>query len=78
MARPTLNDLTAFATVAAHRSFRRAADELGLSPSSLSHTLRSLERRLGVRLLNRTTRSVAPTEAGERLLSRLGPRPARS
>ena len=73
MARPTLNDLTAFAAVAAHRSFRRAADELGLSPSSLSHTLRSLETGLGVRLLNRTTRSVSPTEAGERLLARLRP-----
>ncbi len=73
MAKPTLNDLSAFAAVAAHRSFRRAADDLGLSPSSLSHTMRSLERALGVRLLNRTTRSVAPTEAGERLLQKLGP-----
>ncbi len=73
MGKPTLNDLSAFAAVAAHRSFRRAADDLGLSPSSLSHTLRSLERALGVRLLNRTTRSVAPTEAGERLLQKLGP-----
>ncbi len=73
MPKPTLNDLAAFAAVAGHRSFRRAADELGLSPSSLSHTLRTLERTLGVRLLNRTTRSVAPTEAGERLLARLGP-----
>ena len=49
MAQPTLNDLTAFAAVAAHRSFRRAADDLGLSPSSLSHTLRSLERQGGQR-----------------------------
>ena len=73
MPRPTLNDLTAFVAVAAHRSFRRAADELGLSPSSLSHTLRGLETGLGVRLLNRTTRSVSPTEAGERLLARLRP-----
>lgn len=73
MRQPSLADLTAFAAVAAHRSFRRAADELGLSPSSLSHTLRGLEGHLGVRLLNRTTRSVAPTEAGERLLARLGP-----
>lgn len=73
MPRPSLADLTAFAAVAAHRSFRQAADELGLSPSSLSHTLRGLEATLGVRLLNRTTRSVAPTEAGERLLARLGP-----
>jgi DNA-binding transcriptional LysR family regulator len=70
---PTLNDLKAFAAVAAHRSFRKAADELGLSASSLSHVMRTLERNLGVRLLNRTTRSVAPTEAGERLLLRLGP-----
>jgi DNA-binding transcriptional LysR family regulator len=73
MAAPTLKDLQAFAAVAAHRNFRKAARELGLSPSSLSHVLRTLERNLGVRLLNRTTRSVAPTEAGERLLLRLGP-----
>jgi len=73
MPKPTLNDLTAFATVAAHRSFRRAATELGLAPSSLSHTMRTLERNIGVRLLNRTTRSVSVTEAGERLLSRLKP-----
>jgi DNA-binding transcriptional LysR family regulator len=73
MPKPTLNDLTAFAAVAAHRSFRRAADELGLAPSSLSHAMRALERELGVRLLHRTTRSVSPTEAGERLLVRLGP-----
>src|SRR5580658_315876 len=73
MAAPTLNDLKAFAAVSAHRSFRKAADELGLSASSLSHVVRALERNLGVRLLNRTTRSVAPTEAGERLLARLGP-----
>ena len=73
MPKPTLSDLTAFAAVAGHRSFRRAADELGLSPSSLSHAMRTLERNLGVRLLNRTTRSVSPTEAGERLLGRLAP-----
>jgi len=73
MPKPTLGDLTAFAAIAAHRSFRQAADELGLSPSTLSHMMRMLERTLGVRLLNRTTRSVAPTEAGERLLSRLQP-----
>ncbi len=73
MPKPTLNDLTAFAAVARHRSFRRAADELGLAPSSLSHAMRTLERNLGVRLLHRTTRSVAPTEAGERLLARLAP-----
>jgi DNA-binding transcriptional LysR family regulator len=73
MSAPTLGDLKAFAAVAAHRSFRKAADELSLSASSLSHVMRTLERNLGVRLLNRTTRSVAPTEAGERLLLRLGP-----
>lgn len=73
MPAPTLHDLKAFAAVATYRSFRKAADELGLSPSSLSHILRTLERNLGVRLLNRTTRSVAPTEVGERLLARLGP-----
>ena len=73
MPTPTLNDLKAFAAVAAYRSFRQAADELGLSASSLSHVVRTLERNLGVRLLNRTTRSVAPTEAGQRLLLRLGP-----
>ena len=68
-----LNDLHAFAAVARTRNFRQAAIELGVSPSALSHTLRALEARLGVRLLNRTTRSVAPTEAGERLLARLTP-----
>ncbi|MCB8823530.1 LysR family transcriptional regulator [Microvirga rosea] len=71
MMRPSLNDLTAFVTVAINRSFRRAADELGTAPSTLSHAMRSLEDRLGVRLLNRTTRSVSPTEAGLELLSRL-------
>lgn len=69
--RPSLNDLTAFMAVATHRSFRRAADELGTAPSTLSHTMRGLEERLGVRLLNRTTRSVSPTEAGVALLGRL-------
>src|ERR1700742_361137 len=68
-----LRDLAAFTTVARHRSFRRAAAELRISPSALSENLRELEERLGVRLLNRTTRSVAPTEAGERLLARLTP-----
>src|SRR6187402_1381478 len=68
-----LRDLAAFAAVARHRSFRRAAAELQISPSALSENLRGLEERLGVRLLNRTTRSVAPTEAGDRLLNRLGP-----
>ena len=69
----SLADLQAFAAVARLRSFRQAAAELGVSPSALSHALRGLETRLGVRLLNRSTRSVAPTEAGERLLSRLSP-----
>lgn len=73
MTKPTLADLTAFSAVAAHRSFRRAADALGVSRSSLSHAMLALERDLGVRLLNRTTRSVAPTEAGEALLTRLSP-----
>lgn len=71
--RPTLTDLTAFLAVAEHRSFRKAADVLGCSRSSLSHAIAALELRLGARLLNRTTRSVSPTEAGERLLSRLKP-----
>jgi DNA-binding transcriptional LysR family regulator len=71
MMRPSLNDLSAFVAVATHRSFRRAADELGTAPSTLSHAMRGLEDRLGVRLLNRTTRSVSPTEAGLELLSRL-------
>lgn len=71
--RPALSELNAFATVVQHRSFRKAADELGLAPSTLSHTMRSLEARMGVRLLHRTTRSVAPTEAGDRLLARLHP-----
>lgn len=73
MARPSLNDLTAFVTVATRRSFRRAADELGTAPSTLSHAMRALEERMGVRLLNRTTRSVWPTEAGFELLGRLQP-----
>jgi DNA-binding transcriptional LysR family regulator len=73
MSKPTLNDLTAFSAVAAHRSFRRAALELGLTPSSLSHTVRTLEQSMGVRLLHRTTRSVSLTEAGARFLARLGP-----
>jgi len=71
MMRPSLNDLTAFVAVATHRSFRRAADELGTAPSTLSHAMRGLEDQLGVRLLNRTTRSVSPTEAGLELLRRL-------
>lgn len=73
MTRPSLNDLAAFVTVATHRSFRRAADELGAAPSTLSHAMRALEERMGVRLLNRTTRSVSPTEAGFQLLRSLQP-----
>ncbi|MCJ9428676.1 LysR family transcriptional regulator [Kordiimonas marina] len=68
-----LRDLTAFAAVARHKSFRRAAAELRVSVSGLSQRMKALEERLGLRLLNRTTRSVAPTEAGERLLARLTP-----
>src|SRR5215475_15569032 len=70
---PDLSDLAAFAAVARHRNFRRAAAELRVSPSALSENLRDLEERLGVRLLNRTTRSVAPTAAGDRLQARLSP-----
>jgi DNA-binding transcriptional LysR family regulator len=66
-------ELTAFMAVAEQRSFAKAAAQLGIAPSTLSQTIRSLEERLGVRLLNRTTRSVAPTEAGERLLVQLRP-----
>jgi DNA-binding transcriptional LysR family regulator len=73
MRRGTLDDLAAFVAVARTRSFTRAGAELGLSPSALSHTMRGLETRLGVRLLARTTRSVAPTPAGERLLRSLDP-----
>ncbi len=70
---PPIDDMAAFARVAVHRSFGKAATELGVSRSALSHAMRALEERLGVRLLNRTTRSVAPTDAGERLLARLRP-----
>jgi DNA-binding transcriptional LysR family regulator len=73
MPRQTINDLLAFRAVARERSFTRAAAQIGVSPSALSHTIRAVEERLGVRLLTRTTRSVAPTEAGERLLSAIGP-----
>jgi len=69
-----LNDLMAFVTVAKERSFTRAAAQLGVSQSALSHTVRGLEERLGLRLLTRTTRSVAPTEAGDRLLRVAAPR----
>jgi DNA-binding transcriptional LysR family regulator len=68
-----LAELTAFVVVAEERSFRRGAARLELKPSTVSHSLRSLEERLGVRLLNRTTRTVAPTEAGALLLAQLGP-----
>jgi DNA-binding transcriptional LysR family regulator len=74
MARRSVDDLLAFLEVARERSFTRAAAKLGVSPSALSHSMRGLEERLGVRLLTRTTRSVTPTEAGERLLQRVGPR----
>ena len=74
MQRGTLDDLLAFVAVARERSFTRAAHQLGVSQSALSHTVRALEERMGVRLLTRTTRSVSPTEAGERLLSTVGPR----
>jgi DNA-binding transcriptional LysR family regulator len=74
MARENFNDLLAFLAVARERSFTRAAAKLGVSQSALSHTIRALESRLGLRLLTRTTRSVAPTEAGERLLATVGPR----
>lgn len=70
---PPLTELYAFACVARHRSFRAAAQELGVTPSALSHSLRQLEARLQVRLLHRTTRSVTATEAGEALLARLTP-----
>lgn len=74
MPRENFNDLLAFLAVAKARSFTKAAALLGVSQSALSHTVRGLEERLGLRLLTRTTRSVAPTEAGERLLRAAGPR----
>lgn len=74
MARENFNDLLAFVIVAREGSFTRAAAQLGVSQSALSHTIRGLETRLGIRLLTRTTRSVSPTEAGERLLLTLAPR----
>ena len=73
MARENINDLVAFLAVARERSFTRAAAKLGVSQSALSHTIRLLEARLGVRLLTRTTRAVSPTEAGVRLLNGIGP-----
>ena len=68
-----LNVLAAFLAVAEERSFTRAAKRVGVSRSALSHSVRGLEERIGVRLLSRTTRSVAPTDAGAQLISRLGP-----
>jgi DNA-binding transcriptional LysR family regulator len=73
MARPDFNHLQAFVLVARERSFTRAAAQLGVSQSALSHTIRGLEARLGVRLLTRTTRGVSPTEAGEKLYTELAP-----
>jgi DNA-binding transcriptional LysR family regulator len=72
--RENFNDVIAFLAVARERSFTKAAAQLGVSQSALSHTIRALEERLGLRLLSRTTRSVAATEAGERLLQSVGPR----
>ena len=74
MHRANLNDLLAFLAVGQERSFTKAAAKLGVSQSALSHTIRGLEERLGLRLLTRTTRSVAPTEAGARLFRTVGPR----
>jgi DNA-binding transcriptional LysR family regulator len=74
MSRENINDLFAFFAVAQERSFTRAAGRLGVSQSALSHTIRGLETRMGVRLLTRTTRSVSPTEAGERLIQTVAPR----
>src|SRR5438552_745708 len=74
MQRGRLNDLLAFLAVGQERSVTRAAAKLGVSQSALSHTIRGLEERLGLRLLARTTRSVSPTEAGERLVQSIGPR----
>ena len=74
MRKRDLADIQSFIVVARERSFTRAAAKLGVSQSALSHTMRELEERLGLRLLTRTTRSVAPTEAGERLLRTIAPR----
>ena len=73
MKNPSTADLSIFLSIAQHLNFSRAAVDLSLTPSALSHSLRALENRLGVRLFNRTTRSVALTEAGERLYARLKP-----
>jgi DNA-binding transcriptional LysR family regulator len=74
MARDNINDILVFFEIARERSFTRAAAKLGMTQSALSHIIRALEARLGVRLLTRTTRSVSPTEAGERLLQNVAPR----
>ena len=74
MRRDNVNDFLAFIAVAREQSFTKAAARLGVSQSALSYTVRTLEARLGIRLLTRTTRSVSPTEAGERLLQSIGPR----
>ena len=74
MLRENVDDLLAFLVIAQERSFTRAAAKLGVSQSALSHAIRGLEERLGLRVLTRTTRSVSPTAAGERLVARLGPR----
>jgi DNA-binding transcriptional LysR family regulator len=73
MARENLKDIVAFLAVARERNFTKAAAKLGVSQSALSHTIRALEARMGLRLLTRTTRSVSPTDAGERLLNSVGP-----
>ena len=77
MVRNELGVLAAFLTVAEERSFTKAGKRLGVSPSALSHALRGLEERLGLRLLARTTRSVAPTEAGAQLIAQLRAMPPR-
>src|SRR5688572_16973457 len=76
MAKQDFNDLLWFLAVAEERSFTRAAAKLGIAQSTLSHTIKRLETRMGIRLLTRTTRNVAPTEAGERLRRSLAPRVA--
>lgn len=73
MIRENMNSLVAFITVATEKNFTKAAAKLGVSQSALSHTIRELEARLNIRLLTRTTRSVSPTEAGQRLLERVAP-----
>jgi DNA-binding transcriptional LysR family regulator len=78
MDRDDLNVLSAFMAIAEERSFTKAARRLGVSQSALSHAIRRLEEEIGVRLLARTTRSVAPTEAGDELLRALRPRSAMS